>query len=129
MRAATGIGSTPRHGADACAPRPCTTMRSRSELAIAGPATTATSPAASSLSVWSAKITSGFGFANTPSFSISRAPPSSPGGGPSSAGWNTKSTVPESCDRRAASSSATPSRIAVCASWPHACITPTSWPA
>ena len=126
MRAATATGSTPRHGAEACVPRPCTTMRRRSELAIAGPATTATSPAASSLSVWSAKIAVGPGFAKTPSFSMSGAPPSSPGGGPSSAGWNTNSTVPARRSRRPLSSSATPSRMATWASCPHACIAPST---
>ena len=56
------------------------------------------------------------------------APPRSPSGGPSSAGWNTNSTCPASCSRMPASASATPSRIATWPSWPHACITPTVSP-
>ena len=63
-----------------------------------------------------------------PSASIICAPPSSPGGGPSSAGWNTSITSPGNVSRIATSALATPSRIPVWASWPQACITPTVSP-
>ena len=56
------------------------------------------------------------------------APPSSPAGAPSSAGWKMNFTVPGRCARSPASTSATPIRIATWASWPQACMTPTSWP-
>src|SRR5690606_8795998 len=49
-------------------------------------------------------------------------------GAPSSAGWNTNSTLPANWSRTPARASATPIRIAVCASWPQACITPTVSP-
>jgi hypothetical protein len=38
------------------------------------------------------------------------------------------STLPGSCSRTRASVCATPMRIAVCVSWPHACMTPTVSP-
>ena len=69
-----------------------------------------------------------FGFSSTPSLIISAAPPSSPGGGPSSAGWKMNLTVPGSCSRIPARSSATLIRIATWASCPQACMTPTSCP-
>ena len=53
---------------------------------------------------------------------------SSPSGAPSSAGWKMNLTVPRNCARRPASTSATPIRIAVCVSWPHACMMPTDSP-
>jgi hypothetical protein len=59
---------------------------------------------------------------------ISFAPPSSPGGAISSAGWKMNFTVPCSSSRIAARISATPIRIATCVSWPHACMTPASAP-
>ncbi len=65
---------------------------------------------------------------NTPSSSINGAPPFSPSGAPSSAGWKMNSTVPGNSLRIEASAWAVPIRIAVCASWPHACITPTFSP-
>ena len=42
----------------------------------------------------------------------------------SSAGWNRKTAVPGTSRRRAASISASVMPIAVCPSWPHACMTP-----
>ncbi len=73
------------------------------------------------------KMASTFGLARQPSATMSLAPPSSPMGGISSAGWKTKTTVPGISARMPARTSATPMSIAVCASWPHACITPHSW--
>ena len=45
------------------------------------------------------KIASGFGFSSAPSSTISGAPPVSPGGGPSSAGWKMNLTVPGTASR------------------------------
>ena len=64
-----------------------------------------------------------------PARSSACAPPSSPSGGISSAGWKMNLTLPRSCRRASpASTSATPIRMAVWQSWPQACITPTSSP-
>ena len=56
---------------------------------------------------------------STPSEIISSAPPAL-----SSPGWNMKITFPASSARRADSSRAAPASIAVCRSWPQACMTP-----
>jgi hypothetical protein len=74
------------------------------------------------------KTALGAGLASAPSLIISGAPPSSPAGGPSSAGWNRKTTVPGIWAFMEASTSAAPIRIATWASWPQACITPTVAP-
>ena len=63
-----------------------------------------------------------------PSSSMSGAPPRSPSGTPSSAGWKTSNTFPGRRSRRSTRMSATPSRMAVCASCPQACMTPTLRP-
>ena len=76
--------------------------------------------------VWKAITALGFSFAKMPSSTIIRAPPRSPVGTPSSAGWKMNMTVPGSRSRRSASTEAVPSSAAVCTSWPQACITPTS---
>ena len=106
MRAATAIGSTPRHGADgvraAALHRRCAGGRS-SPSPAPGHHGRPRRPRARCRCA-SPKIASGFGSSNAPSSSIRRAPPRSPGGGPSSAGWNTNSTVPGSCSRTPASS-------------------------
>ena len=60
-------------------------------------------------------MTSGLAILNAPCSSMRMAPPRSPSGGPSSAGWKTNSTCPASWSRMPASTSATPSRIATCA--------------
>ena len=69
----------------------------------------------------------GAGSRSAPASIIAWAPDGSPGI-PSSFGWNRKTTVPGSRSLRPASTFATPSSIAVCMSWPQACITPTSCP-
>ncbi len=74
------------------------------------------------------KIAFGVGCCSAPSAIIILAPPSSPWGGISSAGWKMNFTLPRNCARRPASTLATPIRIAVWQSWPQACITPTSSP-
>src|SRR3546814_932739 len=126
--AAATIGSTPPHGAEPCVWRPWTSMVNLSDAAISGPPRTAIRPACTDENTCRPNIASGLKSANRPSSSISDAPPSSPSGAPSSEGWNTSITSPGSSPCIATSASATPSRIAVCASWPQACITPVCWP-
>ncbi len=63
-----------------------------------------------------------------PSSIIIFAPPFSPIGGVSSAGWKMNFTVPGMLARIEASTSATPISIAVWASWPQACMTPQDCP-
>ena len=70
----------------------------------------------------------GTGFSSAPSATIIFAPPSSPSGGSSSAGWKMNLTEPRSWLRSPASTSATPIRMATWASWPQACMTPTGSP-
>jgi hypothetical protein len=60
----------------------------------------------------SAKPASTVGLVRMPSFTISSAPPFSPWGGPSSAGWKMNFTVPGRSAFIADSTSATPMRIA-----------------
>ncbi len=76
----------------------------------------------------SPKMAPTFGFSRQPSSIIIFAPPCSPMGGVSSAGWKMSVTVPGMRARIPASTSATPISIAVWASCPHACITPHAWP-
>jgi hypothetical protein len=59
---------------------------------------------------------------------MSDAPPRSPSGAPSSAGWKMNSTVPGRSFFMPTSISATPIRLATCASCPQACMTPTFLP-
>ena len=73
-------------------------------------------------------MTSTFGLFKTPSFTINSAPPSSPSGGPSSAGWKINFTVPFISFFIEAKISAVPINMATWVSWPHACITPTACP-
>ena len=123
----TTIGSMPPQGAAPWVCRPRTTMRSQSALAIVLPARYDSCPTRSGPTC-SPKMTSGRGFSKAPSSSISSAPPRSPSGAPSSAGWKMNLTVPGRSSRTEASTSATPMRMATWLSWPQACMTPTSWP-
>jgi hypothetical protein len=59
--------------------------------------------------VWSPNTALGLSVSKMPSSSIIFAPPFSPGGGPSSAGWKMNITVPGKSARMAASVDATPS--------------------
>ena len=95
---------------------------------MAPPARNATTPTGNVLTTCMPSSASGRKSLNTPSATISGAPPCSPGGAPSSAGWNTNITSPASSLRIGAIAVAMPSTIAVCASWPQACITPTCLP-
>ena len=96
---ATTIGSIPDQGVAPCVWRPFTTISKRCELAIAPSGRIETWPVWSSCMTCSPKIASTSGFFNTPSRTIMPAPPSSPGGAPSSAGWKMNLTVPGSCAR------------------------------
>ena len=79
-----------------------------STAAMAGPIVKPSSPTARAAWVCRPKTALGFGLSNTPSLSIRSAPPSSPGGGPSSAGWKMNFTVPGSERFILASTDATP---------------------
>ena len=122
------IGSTPPHGREPCVCRPTTFSVKLSEAAISGPWRTPIWPTGIDENTCRPNTASGVKSRNTPSFSISAAPPSSPAGAPSSAGWKTSSTSPGSVSCMPTSAFATPSRMPVCASWPQACITPTVSP-
>jgi hypothetical protein len=126
--AAVTMGSTPCQGIAPCVWRPWTTSLKPSAPDSAGPGRTATVPALSVLITCMANMASGAKSRNTPSCSISGAPPCSPAGAPSSAGWNRNITSPDSSCRMPASTVARPSSMAVCASWPQACITPVDLP-
>ena len=126
--AAATIGSTPPQGREPWVWRPITLMLKRSEAAISGPPRTPICPACTVENTCRPNTASGLKSSKMPSASIICAPPSSPGGGPSSAGWNTSITSPGRVSPIATSALATPSRIPVCASWPQACITPTVSP-
>ncbi len=95
----------------------------RSALAIAGPMFRPIVPASIVGITCIPKIALGLGLANSPSSSIRSAPVRPPSGSPSSAGWNSISTVPGTCARIRDSSSATPSAMATWASCPQACFT------
>src|SRR5436190_16428485 len=69
--------------------------------------------------MWIANAASGFGLSSRPSSIISLAP-----NHPSSPGWNMNRTVPASESRFAHSRRAADASIAVCVSWPQACIVP-----
>jgi hypothetical protein len=116
ISAAVTIGSMPFHGVAPWLCLPCTTMRKVSELAIAPPARTATVPTGNALTTCMPKIASGLKSLNTPSLTMSVAPPSSPAGAPSSAGWKMNITSPGRSFFIFAIASATPSVIAMCAS-------------
>ena len=128
ISAETTTGSTPFHGWAPCVCLPFTMIVRPSAIDIAAPGLKLSLPGSSGHTC-SPKIADGAGFSSAPSSIMTCAPPCSPGGGPSSAGWKMNFTVPGICARIPASTVAAPMSIAVCASWPHACITPTSCPA
>jgi hypothetical protein len=114
----TMIGSTPVSGRAPCAPTPVMSTSKNAPPAIIGPERTAKRPTASFGRLCMPKIASHGKRSNSRSSIIAFAPPS-----PSSAGWNTKCTVPSNW-RVAASTLAAPSSIAVWPSWPQACMQP-----
>src|SRR5574337_534424 len=115
---ATGTGSSPRCGSAAWLPLPRIVILNSFEPAITGPLFSANCPTRMPGQLWMPKIASIGNFSNRPSRIISRAPPP-----PSSAGWNTRYTVPSKL-RCFAKCRAAASSIAVWPSWPQACILP-----
>src|SRR5579872_96492 len=84
--ALTTTGSIPPQGIDPCVPFPCTFIVNQSEAAMAPSDRYLILPTSVEELMCNPKTTSTLGLSNTPSLIISAAPPSSPGGGPSSAG-------------------------------------------
>ena len=112
-------GSIPKCGIAACAPFPVTVTVNSSTAAIIGPGVTPILPRSRSCQTWRPNAASGAGAASAPSLIIASAPPPT-----SSAGWKQNLTVPASASRSDTSRFATPSRIEVWQSCPHACILP-----
>ena len=124
---ASTTGSTPAHGRAPCVCRPSTFTRKLSDEAMMPCSRQAIVPTGSGITC-RPKIASTFGLASAPSSIISGAPPRSPMGEPSSAGWKMNTRVPGISARCRLNTSAAPMSIATWLSWPQACITPTSWP-
>ena len=125
---AVTIGSVPVHGVEPWVWIPSISILNSSTAAIIPRGLTCTWPALIWDHMCNPKIASTFGFSKTPSLTISSAPPSSPAGAPSSAGWNINFTDPGIWSFISYNTFATPSKIAVCVSCPHACITGTFSP-
>jgi hypothetical protein len=127
--APTTTGSTPAHGVAPCTWRPRTVTEKKSAAAIIPAGRYDRCPASAGVTpTCRPNAASTLGRSSTPALIMSIAPPVSPAGGPSSAGWKRNTTVPGSSARIPASTSAAPMSIATCMSWPQACITPTRWP-
>ncbi len=90
-----------------------------STAAMNGPEVTPIVPTGRSCQTCRPNVASGFAYSSAPSRIIETAPPPH-----SSAGWKQSTTLPGSVAASDTSVFATPSRIDVCASWPHACILP-----
>ena len=119
---AAGIGSSASAGADAWPPRPESRTWSVSAEAAIVPAREETTPLFSCAVMWIANAAAtGGATSRSPSSSMTRAPK-----WPSSPGWNMKSTRPWRRSRCEASRRAAAASIAVCVSWPHACIAPST---
>ena len=122
---ATGIGSIARCGSLAWPPLPVTVIVSRSADAMIAPPRQLSQPDGSAEVMWMANApvigdgvpSASGGTSRRPSSSMNRAP-----WWPSSPGWNMNSTRPAMSSRCVASSLAAPTSIAVCVSWPQACI-------
>ena len=116
--AATTTGSMPSCGRAACEPLPVISIVNLSHAASIGPAQIANLP-----SSWLGEVC----MPNTcwmPNRSISPSSTmASPPVRPSSLGWKTTTTVPSKL-RVSHRYLAAPSSIAVCPSWPQACILP-----
>ncbi len=124
MAQATGIGSLASCGIEAWPPLPRIVILSTSAEAMIGPPLVAITPLGIDGDWWmaNAQATSSPpapSAASRPSSSAMRAPP-----WPSSPGWNRNRTRPASSPRRATSSRAAPTSMAVWASCPHECMTP-----
>ncbi|MNY52602.1 hypothetical protein D3C86_1882870 [compost metagenome] len=100
-------------------PLPSITRENSSVLAMTGPERIPTVPTGWLFQTCRPMAASTLGFSITPASIMGLAPP-----GPSSAGWKTSLTVPENSCLRSLRILATPRRMAMWASWPQACITP-----
>ncbi len=127
MSAVSDDMSIPCHGIEPWACLPFSWISKRSEAAIIGPGRQTRVPTSPG-NACRPKMASTLGLFSTPSLTISGAPPSSPIGAPSSAGWKMKTTVPSIWSFMPARISAVPIRMATWLSWPQACITGTVWP-
>ena len=120
--AAAGTGSLAPCGADPCPPLPRKVTAKASEAASIVPGLVANRPYGSSAEKTCmpyAASTRRPAASSTPSSTMTLPPPK-----PSSPGWNISTTSPGSSARRADSSRAAPMSIAVCRSWPQACMAP-----
>jgi len=120
--AAAGTGSFAPCGAEPWPPLPRKVTAKLSEAASIVPGLVANRPygsRAEKTCMPYAASTRRPAASNTPSSTMIRPPPK-----PSSPGWNMNTTSPGSSSRRACSRRAAPTSIAVCRSWPQACIAP-----
>src|SRR5690606_2835885 len=116
-------GSTVWCGLAPWPPLPWTRILKESAAAPTAPGATSIWPTGISAAMWSPKTASIGGSFNTPAAIIGLAPPVPC----SSDGWKRTFTVPENWSRRSTSKRATANWIAVWASWPQACMTPSVW--
>jgi hypothetical protein len=121
--AATETGSLARCGIEPCPPAPRTVTVSAELADVIVPGREVNIPAGCDAMTCMpyAAFTRCPDASSTPSASMRPAPSQ-----PSSPGWNMKTTSPHRSSRRPASRYAAPTSIAVCRSWPHACISPAS---
>ena len=118
-------GSTSWLGREPWPPLPCTTMSMSSMEEKPVPGRVATSPRWKSNGMrWMAAAASTCGSSSTPALIMASLPQISSGAVPSSSGWNMSFTQPSSSASCALRMRAAPSSMAVCASWPHACMKP-----
>ena len=115
---AATIGSRVRCGSAAWPAWPSKTISKRAPAAITARSCTAMVPTGRPGQLCQPKMRSIGKRVNSPSAIMARAPPP-----PSSAGWNTRRTVPVQLGS-SSSSFAAPSSAVVCPSCPQACITP-----
>ncbi len=122
---ATGMGSAAWCGIEACPPRPRTVIVNSSAEAMIGPGLVVTYPPRIDGDWWMAKA---YDTASPPSVASSRPSPSATRAPwrPSSPGWKKSRTRPASDPRRSASRRVAPTSMAVWASWPQACMQPST---
>ncbi|CAM4172431.1 hypothetical protein NOGI109294_26395 [Nocardiopsis gilva] len=123
MFAAMTTGSTVASGREAWPPDPKTRTLVASLAAMRTPSRWVTIPAGCGPMCWPSTTSGRPKRGYRPSATIAAAPSIV-----SSAGWATTMSVPRQWSRASASRSAAPTRHAVCASWPQACMIGTSPP-
>ena len=121
-------GSTLFHGYAPWACLPLTTILNGSTAAMIPPWRYRTLPTSVLALICSPNIASTSGFLSTPSSTMTSAPPRSPRGAPSSAGWKINFTLPCNSFFIPVKISAAPINMATWVSCPHACITGTMLP-